>query len=263
MSITPVDIAGAMSKMGWPVAAALMNRWANSAAWTMPDAVKLGSINPATLPASQFDDVIVKMSWLLRFSRAKTAYDNVVANALNGPAIVVLKERLASAGWKSGPFPLGNTSMDARTLERACQTNIVGLGSLTDTVDEFYGAIGKASFKVAVVGSVAVNGKQHVFNINKLGVYLRDTYDFNDFQPLGVWNKQRCLSKAEVAAFIAEKAARLATPALRLLPEIYAGFEEVGNSDIRAWRTQSGKGGDFVIYSDVAWINSPTPQITL
>jgi Family of unknown function (DUF6402) len=266
-SITPLDIAQAMKKMGWPVASSLMKRWAVGAAWTMPDTIKLGTADPMQLPANQFDDTIVTMSWLLKFKRAKTAYDEVISKAVSVNAQVVLKERLATAGWKSGAFVLGNVNLPARSLERTCQTNYVQFGSLTDTVDEFFGAIGKASVKVAVVGNVAPSAnKKHVFNITKLGVYLRDTYDFNDdgffSQPLGVWSKDRCLSKVEMAAYYTDKANRL-NPTNWLLPPPYPGFEGVDNSTIREWRKSSGKGGDFVIYSDVVWVDPPIKQVPL
>ena len=248
--------------MGWPVASKLMQRWVDGAAWTVPDPVKLGKTNAATLPVAQVDETTVSMSWLLKFARAKAAQQLAVSRALSPAAIVLLKQRLADAGWTSGAFTLGNTGMSARTLERACQTNFAPVGALEDTIDEFYGAIGKASFKVAVVGSVAPAAKnQHVFNVSNVGVYLRDTYDFTDTgfisQPLGIWSKKRCLTKAEMGLYAADQTARLTNPLLKLLPALYPGFEAVYNSDFDDWRTANSKGGDFVIYSDVQWL-APT-----
>jgi hypothetical protein len=266
-SITPPVVAGAMKKMGWPVASALMKRWSDGAAWTMPDTIKLGKADPSTLPATQLDDTIVKVSWLLKFPRVKTAYDQVIASALSENAIKILRERLASAGWKSGAFSLGSTTMNARTLERTCQTNFIQLGSLSDTIDEFYGAIGKASFKVAAIGTVAIGAnKQHVFNVDKLGVYLRDTYDFNGFQPLGVWSKDRCLSKVESAAYYADEVNKLnpnTWPGRAIFGSPFDGFESFSNATARSWRDTSGKGGDFVIYSDVVWLDSAVKQVAL
>lgn len=267
-SITPLDIAAAMKSMGWPVASALMTRWCNGAPWTMPDPVKQGKTNPTSLPVAQYDDTTVNMSWLMKFPRAKAAKDLVFGKALNPPAITVLKKRLTDAGWKSGAtLSLGNTSMDARTLEWTCQTNFAQLGGFNDTIDEFYGAIGKASFKVAVVGTATVVGKQNVFNVDKVGVYLRDTYDFTDdgfiSQPLGIWSKKRILTKAESGIYAADKAARLVSAMARLLPHPYPGFEPISNSDFDDWRTKNSKGGDFVIYSDVLWLSPTVAQVVL
>jgi hypothetical protein len=266
--ITPPDIAQAMRTMGWPVASALMKRWVDGAAWPMPESVKLNTHDDKSLAASRVDETTVTMKWLLTFERAKNAYDALIGKALNDNAKKLLKERLKSVGWSGGEFSLGKSSMSARALDQLCQTNFQSFGSLTDTIDEFYGAIGKASFKVAVVGKVATIEKdKFVFNVEKLGVYLRDTYEFNDegliSQPLGVWSKTRCLSKAETAAYYAERGARTSQPALRFLPAIYAGFETVSNSDFADWRSKSGQGGDFVIYSDVSWVDSPVKQVPL
>jgi hypothetical protein len=266
--ITPPDIAQAMRAMGWPVASALMKRWADSTAWTMPESVKLNTSEEKSLAASRVDETTVTMNWLLKFARAKDAHDAVVGKALNDNAKKLLKERLKNAGWSDGEFSLGKSSMSARALDQLCQTNFQSFGSLNDTIDELYGAIGKASLKVAVVGKVAmIEKKKFVFNVEKLGVYLRDTYEFNDegwiSQPLGVWSKKRCLSKAETAAYYAERGARTSQPALRVLPAIYADFEPVSNGDFTDWRSKSGRGGDFVIYSDVSWVDSPVKQVSL
>lgn len=270
-SITPPDIAKAMKSMRWPVASSLMKKWVDGGAFTLSDEIKLGSVAPLSLTSTQFDDTTVKMSWLLKFQRAKTAHAQVIGKALNEKALLVLKSRLSNAGWKSGAFTLGNSKMDARALEGLCQTNFVPLGSLSDTIDEFYGAIGKGLMKVAVVGKVAIGtNKRHVFVVDKLGVYLRDTYDFNDdgvlSQPLGVWSKDRCLSKTEMANFYSDKLSRL-NPVTwlvsRLVPPPYPGFEAVDNRSVRAWRESTGKGGDYVIYSDVTWVDSPVTHVAL
>ncbi len=263
--ITPPDIVQAMQNMGWSVASKLMKRWTDGASWKMPESVKL---NRDSAAASQIDASVVSIAWLLKFARAKAAYDTLIKKSLNDNAKKLLLERLRGAGWSSGEFSLGNTSMSAQVLDRMCQTNIEPFGSRSDTIDELYGAIGKASLKVAVVGDVASSGKnKHVFNVNKLGVYLRDTYEFNDeswpSQPLGVWSKKRCLSKAETAAYYADKASRLVNPVQRVLPSPYAGFNAVSNSDFDDWRKKTGRGGDFVIYSDVAWVDSPVKQVSL
>ena len=258
-SITPPDIASAMKFMGWPVASSLMDKWASGSAWPMPAGVKLGT----TSPGAHIDTTLVTVAWLKKFARAAIAYQSAINNALNVPAQKVLRARLAAAGWTSGNFSLGSTSLDAKTLDTVCQTNFVQFGSTNDTIDELYGAIGKGTFKVAVVGRVILTAaKKPVFNVDSLGVYFRDTYDFIDdgwiSQPLGVWSKSRCLSKAETAAYYLEKANRTLNPAARLIPSLFSGFEAVNNGDVCAWRDASGKGGDYVIYSDVSWVTPAT-----
>lgn len=79
------------------------------------------------------------------------------------------------------------------------------IGSKTDTVNEGYGAIGNANLKVCVRGHVENLKEEKFFNIESVGCYLKDTYDFIDDgypEPLGIWSKDRILSKAESSIYI-------------------------------------------------------------
>ncbi|WP_264080700.1 DUF6402 family protein [Paracidovorax avenae] len=72
--------------------------------------------------------------------------------------------------------------------------NVLQVGRLSDPVDDFYGAMGEATLKVAVSGWVTPRGHgKVVIAIDELAFYLRDSYDFNDdsllSQPLGFWGR--------------------------------------------------------------------------
>ena len=130
---------------------------------------------------------------------------------------------------------------------------------MADTLSDLYGALGNAGFKASVVGRVVVRGAGHVFVIDGLGISLRDAYDFNDSgvisQPLGIWNSERCLGKAESALYLSSPAATIAYTV--------AGFEPVSNATFRNWRGGKGRGGDFLIYSDVEWVIPSVAEIAL
>lgn len=76
--------------------------------------------------------------------------------------------------------------------------------------------------------------------ITNVGAYMRDSYDFNGDQPLGCWNV--CTNKVEEGFFCSGSAA-------------------VTNGDFRDWRTANGKGGDFVVYSDVKTTTLSSPEV--
>jgi Family of unknown function (DUF6402) len=256
MSITPPIIANAMRKMGWPVASALMQRWVDANQSVMSDAVKAGTVRPNTLPSAQVDESIVTVQWLLKFPQASDAYSAASLRALNANGITLLKTRLAEAGWRSGPFTFGSTSMSARDLDASNQTNIAPVGSTLDTIDDFYGAIGRGLFKTAVVGKVTIDKtKRPIFEVDKVGIYLRDAYDYNGFQALGIWNRDRILSKAESLGVVATTPGKIAG--------FFGGFEPVFNSTFRDWRASTGRGGDFLIYSDVSWVEPNVKKIPL
>jgi hypothetical protein len=103
---------------------------------------------------------------------------------------------------------------------------------------------------VAVVGFTGMHAtlKRDIFTATHIGVYVRDTYDFiGDSEPLGVWNKQRCMSALESVAY----ALSVITPGDSSYRD--QDFEAIFNRDFNQWRLKSGKGGDFVVYSDVQW----------
>ena len=41
------------------------------------------------------------------------------------------------------------------------------------------------------------------------------------------------------------------------------GFEEVFNATFRRWRAATGRGGDFLVYSDVEWVAPTVREIAL
>lgn len=77
-------------------------------------------------------------------------------------------------------------------------------------------------------------GTTHRVHITQLGVYIRDSYDFNDDQPLGNWGPDE----------------------VRMMPSPRLAMVE--NASFRRWRREYKRGGDFIIFSDVRW--EPVPQ---
>ncbi|MDM0077492.1 DUF6402 family protein [Variovorax sp. J2P1-59] len=271
------DIPKAMDKMGWTVSAQLMRRWfATKPAWVMPQEWRDGEhpskmpINYTLLPKSQVDEQIVKMAWALNFDQVK-AVRAVLQGSWNSPnGIDVLRTRLKHAGWKTGQtLRLGNKHMSAMQLDLESQVNALKLGSAWDTLNDYFGAIFKASLKVAVVGKAyrsLLTGK-NLFEVEQLGFYIRDTYDFNAswyddaFMGLGVWSKERVLTKAQMAEY---KALSSRTPASLMARHLrYPYFVQVENADFRRWQQKRNEGGDFFVFSDVLWEAYRGPAIEL
>lgn len=244
------DIPGAMDKMGWKISAKMMRHWFSiSPAYEMPLDVRTGKIRPAS---SQYDAHIIKMDWALDFPRCIEPFENLVMGWQTPAALNVLKTRLEAAGWAPGSnTTIGSVGMSAYDLDSTSQVNRKEFGTTLDTLDDLYGALGKATFKLAVVGrSKRSSSGIDIFEIDKIGIYIRDTYDFNDSgmtpEPLGIWNKDRCLSKAESAAF-------LTMPPV-MIAKRFQGFVPVYNSDFRRWQKAHNSGSDFIVFSNVKWL---------
>lgn len=265
------DIPGAMDKMGWPVAAKMMRRWfANSPAFEMPEHIRTGEgVDYLSLPSSQIDDQIIKMDWLLGFPKAKSVFDDLLVKWNSPKSHDRLLERLSHAGWKPGAdVKLGNNTMSAKQLEMHSQVNRLTFGDYSDDFDDLYGAIFKATLKLAVVGRAYHSSKlkQDIFEVEKLGIYIRDTYDFNAgwFSDravgLGIWSRERLLSKFETLDYRANQLTPLGWAANYAK---YRGFVPVSNEDFRRWQKKHNSGGDFFVFSDVKWMPSNVAHIPL
>lgn len=250
------DIPNAMDQMNWTVAPKLMRRWLGAAAWSMPADIKADRADPRTLAPAHIDLSIVTMNWALSFERANAAYQELLTGWRSHRAEQRIKDKLSSAGWVGGPFKFGDLSQPTPIVDATSQINFKHIGGLFDPLDDLYGALGRAQIKLAVTGKVARNWlEQDCLLIDELGFYIHDTYEFidakGDSQLLGVWSKDRCLSKTETTAWLA------APWFVRAVT--WAGFVPVYNRDFERYRKKRKLGGDFVIYSDIKRVKLPTP----
>ncbi|MDU9393382.1 DUF6402 family protein [Pseudomonas sp. zfem002] len=245
----------AMRKMGWHTSAALMQRWFDSPGWKMPESWKsdYGQPSPMVLAQAQCDEHLVKMSWAMGFERCQIAVSKAELALTTPNAIVRLKTLLQKVGWKNrGTVKLGCPTFSAREIDASSQINFVTLGTNTDTLDDMYGALGIATLKIGVAGrtfsKIAPDTQKlrNYFQVEHIGFYIRDHYDFNGPQFLGIWTANRVLSKKEML--------RSSLPSGQSIYKWATDeFALIQNSDFRNYREQIGMGGDYVLYSDVLW----------
>ncbi len=262
------DIPGVMrTRMGWPVAAALMDRWFAFPPFEIDDNVKQGRVRLSSLSQARLDENIVKMSWALGFARVQTGVKSLVAQSQwaskNGLALLSERVNRQSVGRRNSCWHFGDLSKPARVIHETCQVNFMTLGSLSDPLDDFYGAMGEAQLTIAVSGMVTTDAQgKHSLEVKELGLYLRDTYDFNDrgvnrlySQPLGFWGFSGVDRSAQLRwdVEIEEKWVEEDAAAVR------AYKYQVQNADFRRWRTRFQRGGDFMVLSDVLRIPLGNP----
>lgn len=255
------QIPDAMDKMGWKVAPQLMRHWFNiTPAFEFTQDIKDKFINgdARTIPEERVNDTIVKMEWARPYIKDKLQERMKTWNSPAG--VTELRKKLAVAGYSPNMcVPLG-MSDSARVLDATAQVNTIVVGGLLDTIDDWYGAIGNASLKFAVNGYSGAHHGRPAFFVDRVGVYLKDTYDFVDggkyiSEPLGVWSKNGVLTKAGSAAYLASYGSAL----FGILAREWSGFVPIYNSDFRDWQDKHNSGGDFIVFSDVLWL-SPLPH---
>ncbi|WP_323870653.1 DUF6402 family protein [Xenorhabdus doucetiae] len=148
-------------------------------------------------------------------------------------------------------------SDSAIELDIYAQVNYKEIGSLTDAIDDYFGAIGKATLKLAVRGYVDKTKTKNVFITEGLGIYLKDSYDFvNPDEFLGVWSRDGVLSKVKTVTYMGFYKDNMWR---ELAAGEYSRYVPVYNEDFRKWQNKHNKGGDFIVFSDVLWV-SPLPK---
>jgi hypothetical protein len=263
-------------KLCWPTAAALMRRWFTHPSHVMPPAVKRGETDPRTLLPSRIDERIVRMDWALGFPRPRVAYEALRRGSWNTPnGRNLLAQRIQAARAQGRiqqqVWRFGNLQLPAKVLDWTCQTNVSPLDSdaANDPLDDWYGAMGRATMKVATSGVVTQLAPNRVrILVDQIGIYIRDTYDFVDdrliSQPLGFWNSQG-VTRDRTAGnlwFDVETRQRYA-PGNRgqAAPECTATQGSAGSPPGATYRVQNKHfseyrgthrmGGDFIVFSDV------------
>ncbi|ATG94342.1 DUF6402 family protein [Paracidovorax citrulli] len=256
------DIPGVMrSRLGWPVAAALMERWFRGAAFEMPDTIKSGQRHLIDLNSAQLDEDTVTMQWALGFARVRAAMSLLQAQWNSPAGIAQLQERIKQQSMRqTQPWRFGNLNQPAKALDENYQVNFLNVGRLGDPMDDFYGAMGEATLKIAVSGMVTPKeaGKTTI-SIDELAFYLRDSYDFNDdsflSQPLGFWGPGGVKRTPRSTLAIPLTEQWMHANAAEADRQSYL----VQNQHFRQWRALYGLGGDFMIVSDVHRVRLPFP----
>ncbi|MBF9264882.1 DUF6402 family protein [Paracidovorax cattleyae] len=261
------EIPGVMRlHLGWPVAAALMARWFRGVGFAISPSIKR-SRSPNKLhqlPASQLEENVVSMGWALGFSRVRAAVSQLQAQWISPAGMAELQDRVKQqTRGQTPPWRFGNLNRPAKILDDTCQVNFLSVGRLSDPLDDFYGAMGEATLKIAVSGLVTPRERGKVsIEIDELAFYLRDSYDFNDdsflSQPLGLWGPLGVKRSPRSAVDIPLDEQWIYADADDASRQSYL----VQNRHFRQWRALHGRGGDFVVVSDVHRVRLAFP-ITL
>jgi Family of unknown function (DUF6402) len=219
-----------MGKRGWRNGQRLMETW-----FARPRAV-LPDYSPAVTD-------VVTMDWVLGFERAKRVYDKLVADRIwiNKPAQKQIAEMLGRKGLlpKVDRFPgtrtFGNLAQPVPVLDAEyVNYRAVSYGDWPQ-LDDLTAALGDFTFRVAVSGTVApsVQGGHeyvgHDVTINEVGIYVRDSYDFEGEQFLGYWDT------GYLRPWGAVQNDRAPKPTTDVSLTYFEGGLEVGNADFRKW----------------------------
>lgn len=214
---------------GWYEGAALLRTW-----FSRPAAIKPNYSTP--------DTTTITMDWALKFGRAKDVYDKLVeeriwANSLAQAAItkmLAVNKLLGNARQAFGNFAHSVPILHSNHIQHRPVKNYLYFDGMTAALADF-------TFRVVVAGSVEpIALPNYRVQIEKVGVYVFDSFDFEGFQPLGFWRDDP--GDYDVSKFP--------------LP----GYDAVTNRTFRDWRREFSQGGDFEVFSDLRIINRSPPD---
>jgi hypothetical protein len=233
--LTSLDnIPKVMRKKGWRLGAQLMETW-----FSRPLAIAPAYSRPVT-------DVIKMEDWALGFPRANKVWHSILEEKAwtENYARTEIGGMLLRNGYLIGKYPakpFGDLSQPAVEVHKNHINYFnVGYGMTREPkgripndswfiVDDLTAALGRFAFWMAVAGTIEPIQPNFSYRatIQEIGVYIKDSYDFEGYQYLGSWSDD--------------------------------DFSLMGNDDtdgiynetFRGFRERSGKGGDFLVFSDV------------
>lgn len=249
-----------MKNMKWNTASSLMQYWFDGKpAYKIDDPKRKEymEMESELIPKEYVNENIVKMSWALEFKIIKDAISTLklIWNSDNG------KNRLFGEifekNFQKGNLCIGNSD-DVIYLDTYAQVNFLPFGNSSENtnVDELRGAIGAGILKVCVKGNFDIMGDKKKFITDKIGFYIKDTYNFSgkelvgkSMEPLGVWSRNGVLNFEETTAFMASHI----NNDFMTVYQRWRNYIPVFNEDFRMWQDKHNEGRDFIVFSDVYW----------
>lgn len=221
------DIPRIMHRQGWLNGERLLNRWFSGA--------------PHVAPRYASPDTSISLEWVLRFSRARRVFDAMVDGRVwfNEAARRVIGDWLRSNGHLGSRWQgFGNLDRPVPELDRdSVQFRVVE--ETIPSMDDLTAALGNFTFRVAIEGATAPNRTRgNTVAIYAVGIYVKDSFDFNGYQELGFWN-----SRYATVSY--------SNPMIG---------DRVTNASFREWRAANGRGGDFLVFSNMRRMVFGTPD---
>ena len=274
------DIPNVMDRRRLPVSAKMMRHWfagQSNYSRTGKDATKGIDQNGKPFPANMIDHSIIDLDWVLGFTRAKAAFDELIAKAIYAPnAMAELRMKLmAFIAGRKDPFASFDgmsansgdlhrlhsalqfqfVQIDATLLEKAIQW-LAGDARTIVAPDDLTGALGSFSF-YAAPGVVYFNHASRVARLESIYVYVRDSYSFLDDDPrfsqyLGHWSHGGVYLAPTPKLGQGAALGWMNAPLVEVEKSIYEKgtvMYPVTNKSFRDWRDKHGQGGDFIAYS--------------
>lgn len=238
----------------WPKSADVMEQWLKLPARVMSAEEKKGEIPARHYPKQYVNTSLIQWDWLSRFPLVEQAVQQLISRVNTPNAQRQLRERfksyLSKTLSKSQTFPITiHFGLHPVELHSDWQFQFAEAGYQSGVMDDLYGSLGNFAVYAAVTKATIFKpgDKQYFATVSEIGLYVRDTFDFNGPQYLGHWSKEGM--GIVLAGGVGNKLEReWKLPGWS--PELGI-VQPLNNSDFRAFRNNFGVGGDLLLFSDV------------
>lgn len=248
----------------------------------------------------KFGDVRARYKHLLEVGSSPSEY-NIYSNRARMVLKKNFQDFIAQHNdFYSGTLDtLANCGKDLQVLhqrfhfQHARVTNFDVLGGYTAAMNDLAASLANFNF-YAAIATAEISTQQYMrygekwwsctktkVEITHIFVYVKDVYSFNDktdiSQYLGHWNRQGVIITSDAAVADIFKMPELGNEPRQYLPALPAHFDKpvdiksslrkadvffpVRNRDFCRWREIKGRGGDFLIFSNLQKIRLPNPIV--
>lgn len=251
------------SSLRWPMSAALMEQWFSLPEKQFTDKEKDGETKPRDMPRQNIDTQLITWKWLKQFERVQQA-EAILLKSLNTPnAQNILAEKIRKNRdiqtllLNKAPIDINNNPQMPIELHSDWQFQFTQVGYRFSQMDDLYGALGNFMLCAAVTKARLDILRPGVarLSISEIGLYARDTFDFNDKQYLGHWSEYGFGLHIFATANNFNKW-DWDLPDWRMPgwhPKL-GWTKPVHNSDFQTYRQWTKCGGDLLLFSDVKTI---------
>lgn len=249
-----------------------MELWFSLPAKEMTNDEKAGIDKASEYPKQYVNTTMFTWEWLEQFEKVRVAVGSLIERLNNSAAKNTLKNKFEKyLNSYSTDIPLPHTiqnDLDAVALhsEWQCQYQSINYAPFDD-IDDLYGSLGNFGLYAAItkctitkITNHMVTPNHYTVHVTEVGIYMRDTYDFNGNQYLGhwnfegldidsaggIWNQLDNIDKKKKLQWINSeyKVPHWSDTTSNLV-------EAFGNTDYQTYRNEKSTGGDLLLFSDV------------
>lgn len=231
-----------------------MELWLRLPAREMTGEEKSGKTPARLFPKQYVDTSLIRWDWLSRFQLVEQAVNQLNSRVSTPNAQAILRDRfktyLSKTLSKSQTFPISiHFGLHPIQLHSDWQFQYAEAGYQGGVMDDLYGSLGNFAVYAAVTKATIFKptDKQYFVTVSEIGLYVRDTFDFNGPQYLGHWSKEG------MGILLAGGIGNRLNSEWKLpgwSPELGI-VQPLNNSDFRDFRNNFGVGGDLLLFSDV------------